>query len=232
MEIRAKIGLISPVESLTEKVFHKYAPEDIDIRTTRIAMRGRTTATVGLFIDKMEAAAKVFEDHRQDIILFGCAGASSMGEKGIDAACSARITRASGCPGTTTTTATIEALEAFGAKRVILLSPYPEDVAGFTIRYFGFYGIEIFRSVRLEGHGQENISSETVYAQAKLLETAGADALLISCMAIDTMDIIDRLEAELGIPVVTSHQASLWSVLRRTGIDDKLPGMGRLFIQH
>ena len=43
------------------------------------------------------------------------------------------------------------------------------------------------------------------------------------------MEIIDRVEQKLGVPVITSHQATLWSALRHCGIQDVIHGEGRLF---
>jgi maleate isomerase len=42
---------------------------------------------------------------------------------------------------------------------------------------------------------------------------------------------IARLEAELGRPVLTSNQALLWSLLRKSGSDIEVSGYGSLF-QH
>ena len=43
------------------------------------------------------------------------------------------------------------------------------------------------------------------------------------------LDIIELLETDLNMPVVTSNQASLWACLRHSRVNDKLPGLGRLF---
>ena len=52
----------------------------------------------------------------------------------------------------------------------------------------------------------------------------------LSCMGLATMELVQVLEEDLGMPVITSHQASLWACLRHSKIKDKLPGLGRLFI--
>ncbi len=229
-KIRARIGLISPVESLTELAFHRYAPKDVDIRTTRIQMKDKNPRTLFTFCDMMAEAAKVFDGYPQDVIIFGCAGATCIGDKGWDDACSRRIEAASGSPGTTTTTATLEAFEALGTKKLAIMAPYPPEVTDIEINYFSLYGYETVARKRLVPlGGEQNIDSDTVYAQACEMDLNGADTFFVSCMAIDTMDAIDRLEQKLGIPVITSHQVSLWSVLRRSGIEDKIEGIGKLF---
>jgi len=57
-----------------------------------------------------------------------------------------------------------------------------------------------------------------------------ADAYFISCANIRSIDVIQRLEATLGKPVVTSNQAAFWRALRMAGVDDNVPGLGSLMI--
>ena len=45
---------------------------------------------------------------------------------------------------------------------------------------------------------------------ALALDYAGADGFFLSCGNVQTLDIIDRLEAESGLPVVASAQATIW----------------------
>ena len=42
------------------------------------------------------------------------------------------------------------------------------------------------------------------------------------------IDIIDSFEQEHGVNMVTAIQAIVWQALRRCGINDVVPGYGRL----
>ena len=42
------------------------------------------------------------------------------------------------------------------------------------------------------------------------------------------IDVIDPLEQDLGVNVVTAIQAIVWESLRRCGIEDRINGYGRL----
>jgi maleate isomerase len=59
-----------------------------------------------------------------------------------------------------------------------------------------------------------------------------ADAYFVSCTAVKSAEVNDRLEAELGRPVLTSNQSMLWQALRVSGISDSVPGFGQLFRNH
>jgi maleate cis-trans isomerase len=43
-----------------------------------------------------------------------------------------------------------------------------------------------------------------------------------------TLDIIDRLEQDLGVPVVHPMPARVWEIQKRLHIDEKRSGHGRL----
>lgn len=55
-----------------------------------------------------------------------------------------------------------------------------------------------------------------------------ADAIFISCTTFHCLDAIAEIEARHGKPVITSNQAGAWFALRQLGINDPIPGHGRL----
>lgn len=59
-------------------------------------------------------------------------------------------------------------------------------------------------------------------------DAPGAEAVLISGTGLPTVGVLERLEAELGKPVLSSNQATLWWALRTAGVGDVVPGHGRL----
>ena len=62
--------------------------------------------------------------------------------------------------------------------------------------------------------------------------SAEADALVISCLNTRSHTVITALEQAFGKPVITSTQATLWHALRLAGIQDPIPGIGRIFAAH
>ena len=59
-------------------------------------------------------------------------------------------------------------------------------------------------------------------------EVSGADGVLISCGGLQTFEVIETLERDLGLPVVTSNQAALWAGLGMTRVSEPVEGYGRL----
>jgi maleate cis-trans isomerase len=56
-----------------------------------------------------------------------------------------------------------------------------------------------------------------------------ADAVLISCTNFRSLEVIEKLEKDLGKPVVSSNTASMWKLLQLSGSKDKVKGAGQLF---
>src|SRR6266566_173572 len=77
----------------------------------------------------------------------------------------------------------------------------------------------------VEPQMQHSAPPEFWYDAALAVRQADAEAYFISCANIHSMEVIERLENELGKPVITSNQAALWCALRELGIHAPGPGM-------
>ena len=83
--------------------------------------------------------------------------------------------------------------------------------------------------IKRGGHKFEVADEYFLYRNAVNTALNGADTFFLSCMGLTTMEIIDDVENALGVPVVTSHQATLWSALRHCRVGAKRTDMGKLF---
>ncbi|NEA46429.1 decarboxylase, partial [Streptomyces sp. SID10815] len=64
---------------------------------------------------------------------------------------------------------------------------------------------------------------------ARAADTADAQALLVPCTALHTASHVADLEKELGKPVLTANQVTVWEALRLTDRRVNAPGLGALF---
>jgi maleate cis-trans isomerase len=67
----------------------------------------------------------------------------------------------------------------------------------------------------------------SAYISAKEVDVPEAEAIFISCTAWRTIEIIELLEKDLGKPVITSNQATMWAILKKMGIRG-VEGYGKL----
>ena len=127
-------------------------------------------------------------------------------------------------------------LKALGSKKVAVLTPYPEATNEAEKKFLEDNGFEVTNIVgmdvsyiRCEGRKMEACDEYFLYRNAMKMDLKGADTFFLSCMGLTTMEIVDELETLLGVPVLTSHQATLWSALRHCRVGAKLPKLGKLF---
>jgi maleate isomerase len=55
-----------------------------------------------------------------------------------------------------------------------------------------------------------------------------ADGIFITCTNFRCSDVIEEIEHDSGMPVVTSNQATAWHLMKLLGIDDVIEGYGQL----
>ena len=117
-----------------------------------------------------------------------------------------------------------------------MVTPYPEEMNAHEVKFLAHHGFEVpaYDSFRCAvSEDIKAIASEEVAAMVLRNRDAiaGCDAVFVSCTNLLVLDQIARLEEELGLPVVTSNQASLWAALRRLGVATEGIACGRLFHQ-
>lgn len=229
---RARIGVIAPIDDRVEYAFNKYAPDGVSFDSTRLWFPGPTPEGLNYLASQLEESAKMYTKFPHDLVLFGCTSGSCINGVGWDQECIRQIERASGCPGLTTSTAVLEAFKALGLRRTVVMTPYPEATNEAEKKFLEDNGLEVtsitgvgFNRVGEFGHAGKYF----LYRKAKELKTEGAEVFFLSCMGLATMELVEILEEDLGMPVITSHQASLWACLRHCRIHDQLPGLGKLF---
>jgi len=207
-------------------------PPGVVALITRLELRGSSEAELAKMLNRLEEAAGLLADARPALLGFHCTAVSTFAPDRA-AEIPARITKASGLPAVTTADAILAALGALGAKRILLTTPYIAAVHEREIAFLAAHGCTVMGGDLMginTNAEMAQIPPEAIAAQARGASRAapGADACFISCTAIRSAGVIEALEAELGMPVITSNQVMAWHVLRCLGLQDQPQGFGRL----
>ena len=88
------------------------------------------------------------------------------------------------------------------------------------------------KSVKIAGTDIPEVSKETLYHLAREVDHTESEGLFISCVNLHAVEIIEILENDLGKPVITSNQATMWNILRLANIPDKIEGYGQLLSKY
>jgi len=229
---RARYGLIIPSSNrMAEPHANRYTPSGVVPHIARLRMTGPYFMALDALLPKVADTAATLADAKCDPIVFHCT-ANSMAE-GIEG--ERRITQAiadaTGAKATTTAAATMAALERFGAKRIVLVSPYERATHEHELKFMAQVGIEVVGERNLGLSGSDAFCgmppADWIDVMAGMKDDR-ADVYFVSCANIRATEVIEKMEAKLGKPVLTSNQLVIWQALRLAGINDAAPGLGQL----
>ena len=144
-----------------------------------------------------------------------------------------KVTKATGLPATTQSNGLVDGLRTVNARRVAVATAYTDAV---TDRLKAFLEEHGFQVTFTKGLGYERIPEGA--ATQEILFNLGAeayagsrtaDALVLSCGALRTLDLIVPLEERIKVPVVSSTPHGLMNAVRLLGISARVQGFGMAF---
>jgi maleate cis-trans isomerase len=190
-----------------------WMPSGTECQTLKIP-RGQgllTRETIPAYKAQALALAQTLVGQPIQALAYGCTAASFLSGAQGDAALCAELTQLVGKPVVTTASAMVNALQAQGAQRIGLVTPYHDEVNDQLKRFLSDGGIDVasfdsLRAPNVEALGR--ITSGEVAQMARQVMTDGCDAMFIACSQLPTFDILQGLSAEFGRPVLSSIQAT------------------------
>ena len=144
-----------------------------------------------------------------------------------------QVTKATGLPATTQSNGLLDGLRTANAKRVALATAYTDIVTGRLKIFLEEYGFEVTSA---KGLGFESIPDGA--ATFDILYKLGADAyaaskkadaLVVSCGRLSTLELIVPLENHIKVPVVSSTPHGLMNGVRMLGLSPRAKGYGMVF---
>lgn len=227
-----RIGLLVPSSNTTvEPEFYRVVPAHITVHVARLHLTQITPESILGMVEDLETQSRNLASADVDVIVLGATAPSFLKGLGYDREIAQRIERSTGKHATTTSTALIEAIGHLGLKRVVLGSAYDAKVNAIARAFLEANGVTV-----LDAHGLglvDNLAvgrlgEESAYELARRIDRPDADGIVLACTNWKTMGAIERLERELGKPVISTTQVSLWAALRLLGEAEGVPGYGRL----
>jgi len=227
-----RLGVIVPSwNTVMEHEWQRMTGGFASVHAQRIRHTADTEADLIWLSTQAPQAAALLAHAKPDAICHGCTASGFLKTPEDDRALAAALEQETGTPVVTSSAAIVDALRALGAHRVSVASPYEDWLNGRLAGYLQAAGFEVLaiRGLATQSHG--SVTPERVHALALEVVRPQSQALFISCSNLRTLQSIEALEAQTGLPVVTSNQAALWGTLRRIGDRRGIAGAGRLFSQ-
>ena len=232
---RARLGVIVPVSNTNlEPDMIRIKPGDVSVHFTRaggydleavpdsIQMAQFADTSLGPVLEALVAA-------RPDAIMYGCTSATLAHGPDYDAAFCNRIENQTGVPGITAAGALCEALTDLKIFRAGFGSPYTRTLnregaaflqaKGFDICHVAYIGSD------LGNYGQGALTPKEVLALGQDANHHNAEAVVLSCTDMRSVEIVTQLEQQIGKPVICSNQAMMYVACKRLRLPNTVPGI-------
>jgi len=229
-----RIGLIAlATDFMIEKDFIEIIKDkDIDFFVNRIECYNPLTKEnlIKMSDNVTEVTKNILPDESIDCVVYGCtSGTIAAGYETIEKKVKAAKPEAKL---TTPSSAAIKALNKLNVKNLAIFTPYSKKLNDEVIDYFSKKGFNITSNAYFDiaaDYDIGKVDKDFLYETLSNMKVDSADALFISCTALPVLNIIDKLEKKLNIPVLSSNQALIWDSLETIGKNNDVLGFGKLF---
>lgn len=129
----------------------------------------------------------------------------------------------------------VRALRTMGINKFVGASYFPEKMNAIFARYFTEAGFQVLSMEGIDSPFADvpNVPPEKIFQFMKGIAAKhkGADGIYMLGSAWRTLDIIEPLETDLGLPVVHAGPARCWETQLRLGLRYPIIGYGRLLAE-
>ena len=219
----APLGLIVlQSDETVEMEMRQVLYPDQPLFVSRIASSTEVSSdSLAAMADRITDVARLFPAGRPlAAVGYGCTSASA--EIGPDAVAS-RICE--GCDTSAVTepvSALLAACTALQVRRIAFLSPYVPSVSAKLRAAITSGGVQIARFDSFDEPVEANVvridGPSLISATRAIADGGEIDAVFLSCTNLRTFSLLEGLEGELGLPVLSSNLVLAWDLLRRAGL--------------
>lgn len=225
-----RIGVINPHDMALDAELWRWVPVGVSLHCTRLPPHGDKVdlSMVEGLSDPAElaAAARSIAQLRPDAYAYACTSGSFVGGVAAEERISRTIAVAGGAPAVTTSGALVKALSELGVQKISVATPYIAQVTARLVDFLAETGVQVVRSAGLgRDRGIETIPARETAELVRAVDDPDSEAIFLSCTNLPTIDVVDELRAELGKPVISANQVTLWAALRAAGASAELTGV-------
>lgn len=212
-------------------------PERFSFHSSRMRMKKVVKEELEAMDRDSDRCAIELSDARVDVLGYACLVAIMSMGSGYHRASEARlhqctVDNSAPAPVVTSAGALIDGLKALGAKRISLICPYMKPLTQLVVDYIRHEGIEVHDFVALEIPDNLDVGRhdpQRLLEIYKRLDRGGIDAFVASaCVQMPSLPILQRLEYEIGLPVISSAACTTHQMLDRLGLERRVSGAGAL----
>lgn len=229
------VGVVVPHDMALDRELWRWTPDDVSLHLTRTPhVDAEVTADMVTTISQTDTVARGVRDlvtTDSPVYAYACTSGSFIrgvsGERGLVDA----MTAAGAPEAVTTSGALLTALRHLGVGSLAIATPYHPSITTLLDDFLIEGGFTLSGSAHL-GLTSDiwKVDYETTADLIRRADDPRAEAVMVSCTNLPTYDLIAPLEAELGKPVVSANQVTMWASMRHIGRAAVGPGQRLLTV--
>ena len=214
---RGLVGMLTPQANTTvEPEFNLLWPRGVAMINARL-MSDKDTMSARLadYFAIYSASVRQFANAPVGVVAAACTGASYLAGREREAALVKEITARNGYPFITAALAAVDALAALKARRIGLVSPYPDDVVADSIAYWVSHGLEDVEVASVFNnestfHPIYSLGGSSATQALRTLESKPLDAIVMLGTGMPTLTPIANAIGWRGAPVMSCNLCLAW----------------------
>ena len=241
---RAKLATVVPsTNTIVEADFsHLFRIPGVTFHTGRMYIESPALDSNNAFAALLEQVDGAFETAVRDVmtcepdyLVMGMSAPTFWGGREGNATFRERARHLCGLGVTTGAEACSAALEALGARRIAVLTPYQPIMREQIVRYFEESGFPVMHYVDLACPSATAIAAVTpdrLRQVLRELDGPDVDAIVQVGTNLSMVRLAAEAEGWLGKPVIAINTAIIWHAYRANGFVDRIYGCGSLLSDH
>ena len=225
---RGLVGMLTPQANTTvEPEFGILWPPGVAMINARLMSdKGTISARLVDYFANYGAALKQFANAPIKVVGAACTGASYLAGREREASLVAELTASNGYPFITAALAVVDALTVLKAKRIGLVSPYPDDLNQASVAYWashGFDAVEVVSLINTDSafHPIYSLDGASATRALRSLEATPLDAIVMLGTGMPTLAPIVSVIGWAGAPVMSCNLCLAWRMV--AAVDERAP---------
>ena len=228
-----RIGMLLPATNIAVEIeFNRALPKNYQLFISRVKVSSVDEIGWKEQDADMDYQTELLGTIKPELIIMLQTAASFYGPENYDADIVKRISKISGCPAVTTAHSIGRILNAIGAKKVAMLSPYNSSLA---VKAKEFY--KKIHAVDIESVDFFNLTDvkkiielgpEPAERAIEKLAATKPDAIILAGGAYQIMEHIDAWEKKYNCTIVSTNQAAIWASIQACNGNEKIMDCGKI----
>jgi maleate cis-trans isomerase len=230
---RTRIAFVGPrsASSAHYQSFKQIIPADVTMEFYGLELAGQSLYDLeGKKDTIIRKAAELSEKHRWQAAIFSGAPVEVLNPGFYDA-----LRERFHFPITTALSACIAALRAYGARKLLLMTPFDEPLNRLIREHLQRAQIQAVSPAASLSHYTDalRMGQEEVYrlAENALREAGDVEGIYFQGAVLDPIESIEKMEKAFRRLVIASNPAMLWAMLSQLGLTYHIQGHGRLLAE-